>query len=200
MYNANPDSVVSWINLLIDYGPWLGPTEGGEIDDLPGHNSAYKRAVLLEYGDALEEILEAETLMHLDLRARGHRLYQEPEAKARHLNITKRKAWLGERFQTGRRFGGARAHGWPLWRRAAYAGGSPLIPFVRWPRMMRDRRRAQLSRDLPVSSFPALALALYASALGELIGYTAGSGDSMYALSRIELHKERYIRNGGPDA
>ena len=66
IYNANPATAVSWINLLIDYGPWLGPTEGGEIDDLPGHNSAYRRELLLEYGWRLEKMLEAETIMHDD--------------------------------------------------------------------------------------------------------------------------------------
>jgi glycosyltransferase involved in cell wall biosynthesis len=191
--NANPASVVSWINLLIDYGPWLAPTAGGEIDDLPGHNSAYRRELLLEYGPRLEAMLEAETIMHEDLRARGHRLYQEPGALTAHVNVTRTASWIGERFQTGRRFASARSHAWPAWRRAVYAAGSPLIPLVRLRRLLRDVRRAGIGHNFRGYGYPLLALALGVTASGELVGYVLGSGDSMYALSRIELHKEVHV-------
>ncbi|MDT7602535.1 MAG: hypothetical protein QOF61_532, partial [Acidobacteriota bacterium] len=36
MANANPRSKVSWANLLVEYAPWLEPTEGGEREHLPG--------------------------------------------------------------------------------------------------------------------------------------------------------------------
>jgi hypothetical protein len=191
--NANPEARLSWVNLFLDYGPWLGPTSGGELGDLPGHNSAYKKVALLELGDDLSELLEAETLMHVALRRRGHRLYQEPGAILYHLNVTRVSAWLQERFQTGRRFGGARGHEWALWRRVAYALGSPLIPFVRLPRLLRDRARIGAREELSGWAFPLLLVALVVSAFGEFVGYLFGSGDSMYELSEIELHKERFI-------
>jgi glycosyltransferase involved in cell wall biosynthesis len=194
IFNANPSDVVSWVNLFLDYGPWLGPTRGGEMGDLPGHNSSYKRELLLAYGDRLEAMLEAETIMHADLRAAGHRLYQEPAARAAHINVTRTASWLGERFQTGRRFASARSSAWPLWRRATYAAGSPLIPAVRMPRLLRDLARTGTGRELRGYGYVLLTFALCVSAAGELVGYVLGSGDSMYALSRIELHKERHLR------
>jgi glycosyltransferase involved in cell wall biosynthesis len=194
VFNANPGSVVSWVNLFLDYGPWLGPTPGGQMDDLPGHNSSYKRELLLEYGERLEAMLEAETIMHADLRDRGHRLYQEPSARAAHVNVTRTAAWIGERFQTGRRFGSARSHAWPPWRRAVYAAGSPMIPVVRLRRLRRDLARTGTGRELRGYGYVLLGFALAVSAAGELVGYATGSGDSMFALSRIELHKQRYLR------
>lgn len=191
--NANPQSRLSWVNLFLDYGPWLGPTSGGELVDLPGHNSAYKREVLTELGDDLSELLEAETLMHIALRRRGHRLYQEPGAIVYHLNVTRVSAWIQERFQTGRRFGGARGHEWPLWRRVAYALGSPLIPFVRLPRLLRDRARIGAREELSGWTLALLGAALLVSAFGEFVGYVFGSGQSMYELSKIELHKDRFV-------
>jgi hypothetical protein len=191
--NANPHTRLSWVNLLLDYGPWLGPTSGGELVDLPGHNSAYKKEVLLGLGDDLTELLEAETLMHVALRRRGHRLYQEPGAILFHLNVSRISAWLQERFQTGRRFGGARGHEWRRWRRLAYALGSPLIPFVRLPRLLRDRERIGARKELSGWTFPLLFTALIVSAFGEFVGYLLGSGESMYELSEIELHKDRFI-------
>ena len=36
--NANP-GIVSSVALVMDYGRWVEPVEGGVIDDIPGHNS-----------------------------------------------------------------------------------------------------------------------------------------------------------------
>src|SRR5438309_4229369 len=57
MCNANPHSTLSWANLAIEYGPWLDPVPGGPVDHLPGHNSSYKRDLLLAYGSQLEAML-----------------------------------------------------------------------------------------------------------------------------------------------
>ena len=59
MANANPRTATSWANLLIEYSEWLYPCPSGEREHLPGHNSSYKRSVLLEYGDRLEQMLDA---------------------------------------------------------------------------------------------------------------------------------------------
>ena len=80
--NANPRSVVSWANLVIEYVEWLHPASRGPTPHLPGHNSAYKRDVLLHYGAALGEWLEVESVLHWDLRANGHQLV--PGASSAH--------------------------------------------------------------------------------------------------------------------
>ena len=48
--NANPATVVSWCDFVVGYGPWMDPVEAGPAPFLPGHNSCYKKAILLEYG------------------------------------------------------------------------------------------------------------------------------------------------------
>jgi Glycosyltransferase like family 2 len=190
--NANPRSKISWANLFIDYGPWIG---GGrrELVDLPGHNSAYRREVLLELGDELGELLEAEYFMHARLRERGHRLLLEPAAGMRHVNVSRLGSLLLERFNTGRRFGAARGRTFSPARRLLYAAASPAIPLVRLPRIIRDLDRSGLRGELLPGMLPALLFGLVVSAYGELVGYLAGPGDSMLHLSRIELHKERYL-------
>src|SRR5437588_133855 len=62
--NANPSTSVSWADFLIGYGPWCDPAPAGDLDHLPGHNSSYKRAILLDYGSELEGLLEAESVLH----------------------------------------------------------------------------------------------------------------------------------------
>ncbi|HEV8713526.1 MAG TPA: glycosyltransferase [Candidatus Binatia bacterium] len=65
--NANPDSLMSWADFLLGYGTWLEPAPAGETNYLPGHNSSYKRALLLDYDRELEAMLEAEFVLHKDL-------------------------------------------------------------------------------------------------------------------------------------
>jgi hypothetical protein len=192
--NANAESRMSWANLLLDYGRWLSPTRGGEMDDLPGHNSSYKRELLLAYGPRLETMLEAETFLHEDLRRHGHRLYQEPRARISHLNVTRPSSWLVERFESGRLYAGARSRGWSPIRRAAYAVGSPLIPFVRLPRILGDARRVGERCRLDAPGHAVLVATLAVSALGELVGYATGAGKAMSRLMHIELHREGHLR------
>lgn len=193
MSNANPRSAVSWANLLIEYAPWLEPVEGGEVEHLPGHNGTYKREVLLAYGDKLEVMLDAESVLHWDLRARGHRLYLEPRARTFHQNFSAPLSWVPLRFHGGRLFASARARDWPLWRRALFAGGSPLIPFVRAARITRELSRRVRPRRLLPRVVPLLFAGLVVDGAGELVGYALGPGASMARLSDMEFHRHRHL-------
>lgn len=186
--NANPGSMISWANFLLDYGRWFAPAAAAVIDDLPGHNSSYKRQVLVDYGSELEAMLEAESILHWDLQAKGYRLYLEPRAQIVHLNISLPFSWVPERYYAGRRFAAARAQLWSPLRRLLYVSGSPLIPLVRLPRILRDIHHSP-RRDLLPRVLPALIVSLVVSAVGEMIGYAFRSGDAMEQLSKLELNK-----------
>ena len=116
--NANPGSPFGDVAYYMGYGRWTGAIPPGEIDDLPGHNSSYKRAVLLEHGSELDALLEAETILHWKLRTTGHRLYLEPAAKTDHHNPSTLVFLLKQSFHYGRLFAAARAREWPSGRRA----------------------------------------------------------------------------------
>ena len=193
MCNANPATMRSWTGLYMDYGPWVGHGQGGLVDNLPGHNSSYKRAVLLEYGDRLESMMRSSPRRHADLRARGQLLYLEPAAKTYHLNVSLPWSWLEERLVGGRSFAAARSHEWSIPQRAAYALASPLIPFVRLGRILKDMRRSR-SAGFILRAMPALILSLLVSALGEGLGYAFGPGGAMRRVNEMELYKERYVR------
>jgi len=191
--NANPAGMISWANLLLDYGPWVEPVEEGVTGDLPGHNSSYKRAILLDCGPELESMLEQEILLHNEIQSRGYQLYLEPKAKTYHLNISLLSSWLPERFYTGRHFAGARARLWSPLRRLLYSGGAPLIPLVRLPRILRDIRRSGRERQLLPKVLPPLIIGLVVSAVGEMIGYAFGAGKAMEWLSKTELYKVPHL-------
>jgi hypothetical protein len=192
MANANGGSLVSWVGLFMDYGPWVANERRGAAEDVPGLNAAYKRQVLVEFGDDLAAQLRASRLMHQELRRRGYELYLEPDAVCDHLNSSRLLWSVAEHFQSGRKFAGQRARRWHWRRRLLFAGGSPLIPAVRLRRILRDVRRSGHRELLPRLLAP-LVFVLVASAIGELLGYVSGPGRSLL-LFRVELFKSRYTR------
>lgn len=188
--NANPDSLVGWAYLLIGYTPWLDPAPAGVIDHLPAHNSSYKRALLLDYGAELEAVLAAESVLHWDLRAKGYQLYLEPAAKMYHLNVSLLSSFIEQLFHHNRLFAGTRIRGWSLIRRLLYTGGSPLIPVVRFLRILRQLYRFGHWRNLPPGVLLPLILGLVVSATGEMMGYAFGVGDSEQKMSDLEFHRQ----------
>jgi len=190
--NANGDGVVTWADFLLGYGPWLDPTPAGPIEYLPGHNSSYKRDVLLAYEPDLEEWLDAESNLHWDLRARGHGLYLEPAARTHHFNYSLVSAWLPATFFAARTFAARRARPWGIGRRLAYALGSPLIPAIRLRRCVRDFRRSR-RRPSVLLVLPAITLSLTVIAIGEAMGYLFGAGDAPVRVSEYEFHRTRHV-------
>jgi hypothetical protein len=196
MRNANPDTIVSWADLLIGYGPWLAPVERGDRDFLPGHNSSYKRAVLLEYGDALDTLMEAETVLMWDLRRRGHRLLLEPDAVAAHTNFGFWSSWVQVSFLNGRAFADTRSGEWSRARRLVFAVASPLIPFVRLARTLGDVRRLGRGPTFVARVVPAVCVGLFFDALGQMAGYAFGAGATHERLAEFEWHRWKHTPRG----
>ena len=192
--NGNPQRAVSWANFIVEYGDWATRAAGGEADHIPGHNSSYKRTALLEYGDALPEIMQAETAMQWDMASRGHRFYLEPRARVHHVNFSLFGPSLSLRFWGGRLFAANRARGWGVARRALYCLASPLIPAVRLARTVKTRARIEAAPPL-LGLLPVLIVLLIADGCGEMVGYAAGSGSAMPRLSDWgEFHRWRFVR------
>jgi hypothetical protein len=189
--NANPENLVSWADMLIAYSTWLDPAKAGIVSHLPGHNSSYKREILLQYGDQLETMMEAESLLHWDLRSRGYQLYLEPTAKVAHTNFAQLSAWINVQFHAGRVFGADRARNWSFFKRLLYVSASPLIPLVRLQRILGELHQRRQYR-LMAQVLPMLLLGLGIDGFGQMMGYARGMGDSMYKISEFEFHRDRY--------
>jgi len=191
--NGNANSLLSWVNLVIEYVDWLYPAPGGEAEHLPGHNSSYKRAELNAYGDELASWLDAESVLHWDLRARGRRLALEPRAVTRHYNFSRFGPTLKLRYNAGRQFAGMCRLRWSLARRWLYFCGSPLIPFVRGWRIFRKMRRTGRPAHLLPRLLPACFFMLTIETVGQAIGFLFGPGDTGRYIAAIDFHREEYM-------
>lgn len=187
--NANPDSTVSWADLLMGYGPWLAPGKSAERDHLPGHNSSYKTSVLLELGDELQELIEAETALQWRLREGGSRLYQESAARVAHTNFDRWSTWIPVSFNAGRVFAATRSRSWSRARRLAFAAASPLVPLVRMWRHVRQGVAAGLPVSLIARVTPVLAAGLIVDAAGQAVGCVAGAGHARASLVEWDFHR-----------
>lgn len=193
--NANPASRLSCADMLIGYGPWMDPAPAGFVDYLPGHNSSYKREILLEYGQELERMMEAETVLHWDLRAKGHKLYLEPAAKIAHTNFALPGHFVAAHFYGGRVFATVRAQdgrwAWP--RRLLFVCGSPLIPLVRLWRILRDiSQSGRAGSRSALRVLPQLLLGLSMDGAGQMLGYLSGAREETTAkLMGLEFHRNR---------
>lgn len=194
MLNGNPSTTVSWANFLIEYGPWAAPVARGAHPHIPGHNSSYKRAVLLDYSpEGLRPLMEAESVLHWDLQRRGHHVGIEPAAQTRHMNFSDFSASRSLRYQGGRLFAASRARQWPLARRILYAGGSVILPVLRTWRTIQHARR--MKRTSPLATLVATSLVLLAfDAAGEAMGYAFGPGRSAELLLDMEFERWRFMR------
>ena len=193
MQNANPRTSVSWGDFVINCGPWMYPLAAGPAAFLPGHNCSYKKSVLLEYGDRLEGLMEAEILLHLDLGRRGHQLYVEPRARVAHTNFALASSWFPTQFYAGRMFGASRAASWGTAKRLLYFAASPLIPVVRLWRCLRELSRPGRPQEVIPRTLPALCLGLALDGLGQMTGYLLGSGNAVERLSENEFHRFRHV-------
>lgn len=192
MINANPATRTSRANLAVEYAPWMRGGAARRVAFLPGHNSAYRRDLLVGYGNALAAMLEAEWVVQADLGRRGHTLLHDPRIVVAHLNYARLRRSLRLQFLSGRMFAASRAGSWPRAKRLLFALAAPAIPLRRFaaivPHMLRAGPRASALPALPHTL-----LILMASGAGEGLGYLLGDGGRRRALARMEYRRWRNL-------
>jgi hypothetical protein len=192
--NGNPGSMLSWADFLMGYGVWMQPPAQGDVRALPGHNSSYRRDILLEFGDSLSQWMNVEITLHAELRARGYELYLQPNAITHHLNFSRFSSWVRASYFNGRVYAAARAARWSSLKRAAYFFGAALIPWVRIQRALAQLRYTKEWDTLMPRILPALGLIFIISASGEAMGYLFGARGSTTALKNLEFRRIQHVR------
>jgi len=191
--NANPRSLISWANFLLCFLDWYSPEHSGPVPAGPGHNTSYKRSVLLEYQD-LEDWLSSERVLHFDFAAKGLTILLNTRAATHHVNISRPGSYLAQSFLGGRLFGGSRSANWPRMKTAIHALAFPLAPAIRLSRMLKalnTRGKRQESRF--VAAFPWILAGLVCHALGEALGYVSGVGNARQRYVDFEARRSEHV-------
>jgi len=191
MGNANPDTKISWVDFYIAYGEWAHPASSGAVRHLPGHNSSYKRDILIEYGDELEDLLEAESILHRRLKSRGYELMLESGTCTLHVNYATWASWMRKRYYQGRQFISTWAKSWSWARRLLFILATPLVVCLRLWRVQRHIRREETFRFL-ICLTPALIAALSAEGAGHILGCAAGPGNCIEKMTRYEFDRLKH--------
>lgn len=195
VHNANPDSLLSWVNFYRGYLGLAGPHAPGEVANVAWHNTAYKRALLLPFGERLGDLLEYEGDLVDALRSEGHRFYLDPAAQTDHLNIELVRPTFEMFFLRGWLRAAARAERerWPAWRRLVYVLGAPLTPLMYVGPMWRELQRTGQPGRRIAATAPVLGLGLVTLALGEVVGLIRGEGDAKARVEAYEFHRYRQL-------
>lgn len=193
MRNGNPDKIVSWADFHQAYGEWAAPVSSQTVRHLPGHNSSYKREILLGFGSELTVLMEAESVLHRHIRAHGYKLLLEPATCTTHLNFASWSSWIPSRYYAGRQFAATWAHSWSRPRRLLFTVASPLIPWVRLWRIQKHVRRGHRP-GFAFRVLPVVLVGLLIEGLGQMMGYAAGYGVSIEKMATYEFHR---VEHGG---
>jgi len=188
MRNGNPNTMLSWADFYQAYGEWSQPISSGVVRHLPGHNSSYKRDILLDYGNQLENLMQAESVLHRHLKARGCKLLLEARVCTTHINFDSWSLWIPEQYYAGRQFAATWALPWSWPRRLLFTAASPLIPWVRLWRVQKCVRRGK-SLSFLFRLLPVLMVGLLVQGFGQTVGFAAGYGDSTQKVAKYEFHR-----------
>lgn len=196
IYPANP-GLVAWANLYGQFGASVAPVKPGTIKQIGGHHAAYRRDLLLNYGNNLGNLLSNEAALHEDFSRRGVEIYLTSEIVIPHVQISRFIDYVRSDYIGQRQFAATRAKvlNWSLKRRALYVGATPLIPFLRLARSLKIIQKTGRSLELMPQIIPIIFFANIAGALGEALGYTFGENDRQNsARMQIELDRFSFVK------
>ena len=193
MRNANPETLVSWANFLLCFCEYYSIDRSQAVSSCPGHNTCYRRDVLLDYSD-LENWLTSERVLHLDMEAKGHKLMLDPAAATNHVNMSLPRSYLKHSLLGGRVFGALRASQWSTVQAWLHALAFPLVPPIRLWRLLKllntpaKRRESRFWKALPW-----IMAGLLMHAVGEAVGYITGEGDSVDTYNSFEMYRREHL-------
>jgi hypothetical protein len=167
------DRLANWAVYFCDFSRYQRPFEPGPRDYVTDVNVSYKRRAL-EMTRSLWSERYHETTVHWALLEEGEILFLTPELVVeQRRTVTAPIDLLSERLHWGRLFAHTRAEG-SAFKRLAYLGASPLIPFVMFARSAREQwnKRVHFIRFLETA--PAVGGLLVTWAAGEAVGYITG--------------------------
>jgi glycosyltransferase involved in cell wall biosynthesis len=159
--NGAVDRLVDWAVYFCEYSRFMAPLPRGCVREIAGNCAIYRRDVLEQLGDGLQqEVWEA--FLHQKLKEMGIEFYCDPDLVVYHKKEFGFGYFMSQRYHYSRSFAGMRMKGasWPV--RLAYACATPLVHLSKF-----------------VRATPVIFAFLISWAWGEAVGALFGPGDSL---------------------
>jgi Glycosyl transferase family 2 len=193
---ANPGTSISWSDAILCYGDYLRPMRENAAVHLPWHNSAYNREVLLAFGDRLDFLMQADSLIQAAMADQGHRFVMTPHAATNHCNHSLLPPHWKGLYWGNRLYGATRAtrEKWTAVRRISYAAAWPAIILLRAWRAARICFALNDEQIRYRTLLPLLFAGAIVAAAGEVWGYLFGLGhNTLRRRSHYELNRAIYV-------
>ena len=185
VFNANPKTLTSEAMYQIYYGYWARGEFDAPVKHLPGHNSAYDKAILLkEYGDELVQWIAAQPLIDPDLRTKGYKVTVSPKAHIYHTNTSRFWASLHNQYYVSLHFNATRNRTWSFLKRSAYLAATPIIPFYRMGLLLPHYAPSSGGKHNRLAVWSMMFVLLCSSALGEMVAHFLGKSPARAILDR----------------
>ena len=192
--NANPETYASRSGLVSDYILWMSPVHGGKTELLPGNNVAYRRDLLIQFGERLKDDLGVDFNIHETLIKQGYELSMSATALIAHQNYDRINGLIKANYHYCKLLAANRvlSQDWGWFRQAAYIVGAPLgAPAIKLFRIIKSLSgRRQLVWPF-ISALPVIFITFFISAVGESLGYLFGAGQSVDDFKKWELMQQR---------
>lgn len=175
--NAARESVVDWAAFLCEYSHCLAPP-AGPADWLTGNNVTYRRSLLERFRDVVGQE-RWEDHLHATIRRAGVTLESRPEIKVGHKKHYTVNEYIYQRYLYARSYAGMKvAEAGPV-QKLAYGVAAVILPALLFYRIVSRVLQARRHRLELVKSVPLLLVFVTAWAVGELVGYWRGPGDTL---------------------
>ncbi|MBI5653286.1 MAG: glycosyltransferase [Chloroflexi bacterium] len=177
--NASTTRLRDWAAFLTEYAGAIQSAEPQtSARGLPGNNVAYKRELVNGLRETLERGLW-ESFYHDQLRARGVQLNYDSQMLVYHQRPFDFFYFIGQRFQFSRAFAAMRLQSLDARGRIKYGIGSALLPPLLFLRGLMTLRRKKRFVARYMICAPLIAIYVTAGAIGEMLGYFFGGGNSL---------------------
>ncbi len=194
----NPGQGVSDAATLLNYLDFCVVVNKTEAKALPGHNSAYRRDILLSFGAELPVLLSNEILLNWKMTEAGYKMLIDPAVVFGHVNEEEFSILARSYYYWNRCFGHNRSliYRWPQSRRLLQAIATPVVPFLRTGRMLMVLFRSDRAA-IPIflRNLFAIFLIECVAATGLAVGCLFGIGDAALRFSEYEFHYIGKLQN-----
>ncbi|MDX2260713.1 MAG: glycosyltransferase [Gemmatimonadales bacterium] len=176
--NAADQRLLDWSTFLCEYSACLPPLPEGKAAWLPGNNIVYRRALLARSREVTAEG-KWENRLHEAMQAEGIALHCDATLIVGHKKHFGFLEYNGQRYLYSRSYAGARVREAPRSRRVMMGLAAFALPPLLLARILRTNLGKGVSPVLVATTLPFIVVYVSAWAVGEIVGYWFGAGDSL---------------------